>query len=178
MAPRNRSSRVFSFLASAVARAKAAANAALPPTFSSFLSLGAHIWHAVSRARALGPSDITVFADRRARLDPLPYFDNLIQAVFIGVPAGMLLGGPPEFAARVLRPSSIDEHDAGAITRRLKEYKVAPKLFHYSDAGPNYIAVGSSPRFRVVDVDFGFGRPERVRSAAAAATGSSTGTEG
>uniref|UniRef100_A0A0D9XAY6 BAHD acyltransferase DCR n=1 Tax=Leersia perrieri TaxID=77586 RepID=A0A0D9XAY6_9ORYZ len=164
--------RVFSFPSSAVSRAKSAANAALPAgakPFSSFQSLGAQIWRAVSRARALGPADITVFAvfaDCRARLDPpLPaaYFGNLIQAVFTGVPAGMLLGSPPELAAGMLQ-KAIDEHDAGAIVRRLEEYEAAPKLFHYSDAGPNCVAVGSSPRFRVYDVDFGFGRPERVRS--------------
>ncbi|KAG1361371.1 hypothetical protein COCNU_09G008340 [Cocos nucifera] len=39
-----------------------------------------------------------------------------------------------------------------------------PKMFYYSDAGFNCVAVGSSPRFKVYDVDFGFGRPERVRS--------------
>nr|CAB3481754.1 unnamed protein product [Digitaria exilis] len=164
--------RVFSFPEATVGRIKAAANAALPPgakPFSTFQSLGAHIWRAVSRARGLGPADITafaVFADCRGRLDPpLPpaYFGNLIQAVFTGVPAGMLLGGPPELAAGLLQ-KVIGEHDAGAITRRLEEYEAAPKLFHYSDAGPNCVAVGSSPRFKVYDVDFGFGRPERVRS--------------
>ncbi|RLM62192.1 BAHD acyltransferase DCR [Panicum miliaceum] len=164
--------RVFSFSEASVGRIKSAANAALPPgakPFSTFQSLGAHIWRAVSRARGLGPADITafaVFADCRARLDPpLPpaYFGNLIQAVFTGVPAGMLLGGPPELAAGLLQ-KAIDEHDAAAVARRLEEYEAAPKLFHYSDAGPNCVAVGSSPRFRVYDVDFGFGRPERVRS--------------
>lgn len=165
--------RVFSFPESTVARIKASANAALPPgakPFSTFQSLGAHIWRAVSRARGLGPADITafaVFADCRARLDPpLPpaYFGNLIQAVFTGMPAGMLLGGPPELAAGLLQ-KAIDEHDAAAVVRRLEEYEAAPKLFHYSDAGPNCVAVGSSPRFKVYDVDFGFGRPQRVRSA-------------
>ncbi|PUZ52723.1 hypothetical protein GQ55_6G292600 [Panicum hallii var. hallii] len=164
--------RVFSFSEASVGRIKAGVNAALPPgakPLSTFQSLGAHIWRAVSRARGLGPADITafaVFADCRARLDPpLPpaYFGNLIQAVFTGVPAGMLLGGPPELAAGLLQ-KAIDEHDAAAVARRLEEYEAAPKLFHYSDAGPNCVAVGSSPRFRVYDVDFGFGRPERVRS--------------
>uniref|UniRef100_A0A0A9AIH1 BAHD acyltransferase DCR n=1 Tax=Arundo donax TaxID=35708 RepID=A0A0A9AIH1_ARUDO len=164
--------RVFSFPEATVSGIKAAANAALPPgakPFSTFQSLGAHIWRAVSRARGLGPADITafaVFADCRSRLDPpLPaaYFGNLIQAVFTGVPAGMLLGGPPELAAGLLQ-KAIDEHDSAAVTRRLEEYEAAPKVFHYSDAGPNCVAVGSSPRFKVYDVDFGFGRPERVRS--------------
>ncbi|EMS62355.1 BAHD acyltransferase DCR [Triticum urartu] len=68
--------RVFSFPEPVVARIKANANAALPPgakPFSAFQSLGAHIWRSVSRARELGPADITVFAvfaDCRARLDP------------------------------------------------------------------------------------------------------------
>ncbi|WVZ91629.1 hypothetical protein U9M48_037775 [Paspalum notatum var. saurae] len=138
-------------------------------SFPAPTALAAHIWRAVSRARRLGPADITafaVFADCRSRLDPpLPpaYFGNLIQAVFTGVPAGMLLGGPPELAAGLLH-KCIGEHDAAAVVRRLEEYEAAPKLFHYSDAGPNCVAVGSSPRFKVYDVDFGFGRPERVRS--------------
>ncbi|KQJ94674.1 BAHD acyltransferase DCR [Brachypodium distachyon] len=165
--------RVFSFPASTVARIKAQANSSLLPgttkPFSTFQSLGGHVWRAVSKARLLGPSDITVFAvfaDCRARLSPpvpASYFGNLIQAVFTGIPAGMLLGSPPQLAAGMLQ-KAIDEHDAAAVTRRLEEYEAAPKLFHYSDAGPNCVAVGSSPRFKVYGVDFGFGRPERVRS--------------
>lgn len=34
----------------------------------------------------------------------------------------------------------------------------------YEDAGVNRMVVGSSPRFRVYDVDFGWGRPESVRN--------------
>lgn len=58
----------------------------------------------------------------------------------------------------------IEAHNAEAIKKRLEEYEAAPKLFYYSDAGMNCVAVGSSPRFKVYDVDFGFGKPERVRS--------------
>ncbi|GJT38269.1 BAHD acyltransferase DCR, partial [Tanacetum coccineum] len=39
-----------------------------------------------------------------------------------------------------------------------------PIIFQYKDAGVNCVAVGSSPRFKVYDVDFGFGKPESVRS--------------
>jgi BAHD acyltransferase len=166
--------RTFSFPETTVALVKAAANAARLQTakpFTTFQSLCAHIWRAVSRARRLGPTDITsfvVFANCRSRLDPpLPaaYFGNLIQALFTGAPAGAILSaaGGLELAAGLLQ-KAVDEHDAAAVTRRLEEYEREPKLLHYGDAGPNCVAVGSSPRFNVYDVDFRFGRPERVRS--------------
>ncbi|CAL4999092.1 unnamed protein product [Urochloa decumbens] len=166
--------RTFSFPETAVARVKAAANAALLPgakPFSTFQSLCGHIWLAVSRARGLGPADITafvIFADCRCHVDPpLPsaYFGNLIQALFTAAPAEHILSvtGGPEVAAGLLQ-KAVDEHDAAAVTRRLEEYEKKPKLLHYGDAGPNCVVVGSSPRFKVYDVDFGFGRPERVRS--------------
>ena len=60
-----------------------------------------------------------------------------------------------------LLQKAIEEHEATAVTRRLEEYDAVPKLFHYSDAGPNCVAVGNSPCFRVHDVNFGFGWPER-----------------
>jgi BAHD acyltransferase len=147
----------------------ASSNAPKPKPVSTFVALAALVWSAFVRCKGLGAKEDTYLmfpADLRARLDPpvpAAYFGNLIQAVFTGVPAGMLLGGPPELAAGMLQ-KAIDEHDAAAVTRRLDEYEAAPKLFHYSDAGPNCVAVGSSPRFKVYDVDFGFGRPDRVRS--------------
>ncbi|CAL9172858.1 unnamed protein product [Musa hybrid cultivar] len=164
--------RVFSFSESTVDLIKSRANAGLPPgskPLSTFQSLGAHMWRAVCRARALKPEDITVFvifADCRSRVDPpMPdaFFGNLIQAIFTGTAAGLLLASPPEFGAGMLQ-QVIGAHNADAIEKRLEEYEAAPKLFYYSDAGMNCVAVGSSPRFKVYDVDFGFGKPERVRS--------------
>ncbi|KAG6503760.1 BAHD acyltransferase DCR-like [Zingiber officinale] len=164
--------RVFSFSEAAVDLLKTRANAGLLPAakpLSTFQSLGAHVWRSVSRARELKPEDITVFAifaDCRTRVDPpMPeaYFGNLIQAIFTGTAAGLLLGSPPEFASGMLQ-QVIEAHNAEAIKKRLEEYEAAPKLFYFSDAGMNCVAVGSSPRFKVYDVDFGFGKPERVRS--------------
>ncbi|KAJ3693072.1 hypothetical protein LUZ60_012167 [Juncus effusus] len=164
--------RLFHFKSETISQLKSSVNSSLPKEakpFSTFQSLSAHIWHAVCRARSLAPTDITAFAifgDCRARVDPpLPstYFGNLIQAIFTGTAAGLLLASPPGFAAGLLQ-SAIDAHDAKAIVKRLEEYEASPKLFHFSDAGINCVAVGSSPRFKVYEVDFGFGRPERVRS--------------
>ncbi|WOK94895.1 BAHD acyltransferase DCR [Canna indica] len=162
--------RVFSFSEAAVDLLKSRANAgAASKHVSTFQSIGAHIWRAVCRARALKPEDITVFAvfaDCRSRMDPpMPdaYFGNLIQAIFTGTAAGLLLSSPPEFGAGMLQ-QVIDAHNAEAIKKKLEEYEAAPKLFYYSDGGMNCVAVGSSPRFKVYDVEFGFGKPERVRS--------------
>nr|XP_010935790.1 BAHD acyltransferase DCR [Elaeis guineensis] len=170
-APKPLLAKLFSFSGPAVDRIKTRANANLPPDakpLSTFQSLGAHVWSAVCRARTLKPDDLTVFAvfiDCRSRVEPpLPdaYFGNLIQAIFTVTASGLLLASPPEFGASAIQ-KVIDAHDAGAIRKRLEEYEAKPKMFYYSDAGFNCVAVGSSPRFKVYDVDFGFGRPERVR---------------
>lgn len=94
---------------------------------------------------------------------PERYFGNLIQAIFTGTAAGLLLANPPEFGASMIQ-KAIEMHNAKAIDERNKEWESAPKIFQYKDAGANCVAVGSSPRFKVYEVDFGFGKPEGVRS--------------
>lgn len=94
---------------------------------------------------------------------PESYFGNLIQAIFTGTAAGMLLANPPQFGAGLIQ-KAIEMHNATAIEERNKEWESNPKIFEYKDAGLNCVAVGSSPRFKVYDVDFGFGSPESVRS--------------
>lgn len=94
---------------------------------------------------------------------PDSYFGNLIQAIFAGTSAGILLGNSPEFTAGMIK-AAIGAHDAAAIEKRNKDWEDKPIIFQYKDAGMNCVAVGSSPRFKVYDVDFGFGTPERVRS--------------
>ncbi|XP_078442015.1 HXXXD-type acyl-transferase family protein [Wolffia australiana] len=164
--------KIFSFSENSVEKLKAAANAGLAEgakPLSTFQSLGDHVWRAVCRARRLKPEDITVFAifiDCRKRVDPpMPdgYFGNMVQAIFNATAAGLLLASPTVYGATLLQ-QVIDVHDAKAIDARLKEYEAAPKMFYFRDAGINCVAVGSSPRFPVYEVDFGFGKPERVRS--------------
>lgn len=163
--------RVFKFSESAIDRIKSKVNANPPEgsSFSTFKSLSAHVWLAVTRARQLKPEEYTVytvFADCRKRVDPpMPesYFGNLIQAIFTVTAAGLLLANPIEFAAGMIQ-QAIVKHDAKAIDERNKEWESSPKIFQYKDAGVNCVAVGSSPRFKVYDVDFGWGKPEIVRS--------------
>ncbi|XP_060203688.1 BAHD acyltransferase DCR [Lycium barbarum] len=168
--------RLFKFSESAIDQIKSKVNANPPEgsgscatTFSTFQSLSAHVWLAITRARELKPEDYTVytvFADCRKRVDPpVPesYFGNLIQAIFTVTAAGLLLAHPIEFAAGMIQ-QAIVKHDANAINERNKEWESNPKIFQYKDAGVNCVAVGSSPRFKVYDVDFGWGKPESVRS--------------
>ncbi|KAK4350870.1 hypothetical protein RND71_030183 [Anisodus tanguticus] len=165
--------RVFKFSESAIDQIKSKVNANPPEVpctpFSTFQSLSAHVWLAVTRARQLKPEDYTVytvFADCRKRVDPpMPesYFGNLIQAIFTVTAAGLLLSHPIEFAAGMIQ-KAILKHDAKVIDERNKEWESSPKIFQYKDAGVNCVAVGSSPRFKVYDVDFGWGKPESVRS--------------
>ncbi|XP_009620391.1 BAHD acyltransferase DCR [Nicotiana tomentosiformis] len=165
--------RLFKFSESAIDQIKSKVNTNPPEgssaPFSTFQSLSAHVWLAVTRARQLKPEDYTVytvFADCRKRVDPpMPesYFGNLIQAIFTVTAAGLLLAQPIEFAAGMIQ-QAIVKHDAKAIDERNKEWESNPKIFQYKDAGVNCVAVGSSPRFKVYDVDFGWGKPESVRS--------------
>ncbi|XP_052178015.1 BAHD acyltransferase DCR [Diospyros lotus] len=164
--------KIFKFSESAVDKIKTLLNAnpsdgAKP--FSTFQSLSTHLWLAVTRARRLKPEDVTVFtvfADCRKRVDPpMPeaYFGNLIQAIFTGTAAGLLAANPPEFSAGLIQ-KAIEAHDAKAIDARNTEWESNPKIFQFKDAGVNCVAVGSSPRFKVYEVDFGWGGPESVRS--------------
>lgn len=166
--------KLFRFSEAAVDKIKSRANSTPPPSdgskpFSTFQSLAVHIWRHVSQARNLKPEDytvFTVFADCRKRVDPpMPdsYFGNLIQAIFTATAAGLLLENPPSFGALVIQ-KAIESHDAKAIDERNKAWEAAPKIFQFKDAGVNCVAVGSSPRFKVYEVDFGWGKPVGVRS--------------
>lgn len=166
--------RVFRFSESSIDKIKSAINAGAPSDggstpFSTFQALSAHIWRHVTKARELKPEEVTVyavFADCRKRVDPpMPetYFGNLIQAIFTGTAAGLLMASPPAFAAGMIQKAVL-AHDAKTIEERNRQWESQPKMFKYQDAGPNCVAVGSSPRFKVYEVDFGWGRPEGVRS--------------
>lgn len=166
--------KVFTFSESAINEIKSKANVNASDgskPFSTFQSLSAHLWLAITRARRLKPEDVTVFvvfADCRKRVDPqMPdnYFGNLIHAVFTGTAAGLLAASPnpAEFAASTIQ-KAIQSHDVKAIDARNSAWEASPIMMKYKDAGPNCVAVGSSPRFRVYDVDFGWGKPESVRS--------------
>ncbi|KAI4351555.1 hypothetical protein L6164_005912 [Bauhinia variegata] len=165
--------KIFRFSESAIDKIKSTVNENPPSDgskpFSTFQALSTHIWRHVTHARNLKPEDytvFTVFVGCRKRVDPpMPeaYFGNLIQAIFTVTAAGLLSAHPPQFGSSLIQ-KAIEAHNAKAIDERNKEWESAPKIFQYKDAGMNCVAVGSSPRFKVYDVDFGWGKPENVRS--------------
>ncbi|CAL0303372.1 unnamed protein product [Lupinus luteus] len=165
--------KIFKFSESAIDQIKLTVNQNLPSNdskpFSTFQTLSTHIWRRVTIARNLKPEDytvFTVFVDCRKRINPpMPeaYFGNLIQAIFTVTAAGLLLAQPSQFGASLIQ-KAIEAHDSKAIDERNKEWESSPKIFEFKDAGVNCVAVGSSPRFKVYDIDFGWGKPENVRS--------------
>ncbi|XP_061364493.1 BAHD acyltransferase DCR-like [Gastrolobium bilobum] len=165
--------KIFRFSDSAIEKIKSTVNETAPSDgskpFSTFQALSVHIWRYVSHARNLKPEDhtvFTVFADCRKRVDPpMPetYFGNLIQAIFTVTAVGLLWAQPPQFGASMIQ-KAIEGHNAKVIDEFNKRLESAPKIFEFKDAGVNSVAVGSSPRFKVYDVDFGWGKPENVRS--------------
>ncbi|XP_019449679.1 PREDICTED: BAHD acyltransferase DCR-like isoform X4 [Lupinus angustifolius] len=165
--------KIFKFSESTIDKIKSTINENLSSNdskpFSTFQTLSTHIWHRVTIARNLKPEDytvFTVFVDCRKRINPpMPetYFGNLIQAIFTVTAAGLLLAQPSQFGASLIQ-KAIEAHDAKAIDERNKEWESSPKIFEFKDAGVNCVAVGSSPRFKVYDIDFGWGKPENVRS--------------
>ncbi|KAK1366585.1 BAHD acyltransferase DCR [Heracleum sosnowskyi] len=136
---------------------------------STFQALSSHAWRAITRARQLKQDDhsvLTVFADIRKRINPpMPktYFGNLIQAAFAVSTVGLLLTQPPLYSAKLIQ-KAIGLKDAKDIDETSKLFERSPKIFRLEDAGPNSVLMASSPRFEIYNVDFGWGRPESVRS--------------
>ncbi|KAI8564859.1 hypothetical protein RHMOL_Rhmol03G0215300 [Rhododendron molle] len=160
--------KVFKFSESAIDLIKATANLnPNPKPFTTFQSLSTHVWQAVTRARNLEPGDTTVFyvfANCRHRVDPpmpMNYFGNVIQPVVTRTSVGLLLKNTAEFGAGMIR-KVIEMHDAKAIEAWNIEWE--SKVLGWKDAEENCVVVGSSPQFKVCDVDFGWGKPEVVRS--------------
>ncbi|CAN1158730.1 BAHD acyltransferase DCR [Linum perenne] len=93
---------------------------------------------------------------------PDTYFGNMIHTLFTFQPAGVLCSNPPGFGASMIQ-EAIEKHDAKAVEKRNAEWEAAPKILRTNNSKMKCVAVGSSPRFKVYDVDFGFGKPVSVR---------------
>lgn len=128
---------------------------------STFLAIAAHSWSCFVRAKALEPDDDTVFcflADCRNRLEPPVeegYFGNCVKITYVRALVR-------ELTAEGLACSKIGE----AIRRIGMEDPLADVDSWVADFAALPFArttnVSASPRFRVYETDFGFGRPDRV----------------
>lgn len=165
--------KIFHFSKETISRLKVRANqknSEEPTSISSFQALSAHIWQAITRARALPPHEQTTFklaVNCRSRLiPPLPYsyFGNAIQYVSTTVTAGELLACDITSAAWLLH-RIIWQHRDENIRAELQTYKQCPTVLKLDRAiRDNSVMMGSSPRFPMYDNDFGWGGPVCVRS--------------
>ncbi|KAG2618915.1 uncharacterized acetyltransferase At3g50280-like [Panicum virgatum] len=138
---------------------------------SSFQSLCAHIWRAVTRARRLLAADkMTTFrmaVNCRHRLHPpiSPlYFGNAIQSVATTATVAELASNDLGWAAAKLH-ATVAAHEDGAIRRAAAEWEAAPRCFPLGNPDGAALTMGSSPRFPMYDGnDFGWGRALAVRS--------------
>ncbi|KAK9124443.1 hypothetical protein Sjap_014045 [Stephania japonica] len=136
---------------------------------SSFQSLCAQVWRAVTRARNLDPSKPTTFRmaiNCRHRLRPKldwDYFGNAIQSVPTVASAGEVLSRDLCWTADMLR-RGVAGHDDAAVRRIAEEWERLPRLFPLGNFDGATVTMGSSPRFPMYDNDFGWGRPVAVRS--------------
>ncbi|XWS74844.1 hypothetical protein CRYUN_Cryun01aG0032800 [Craigia yunnanensis] len=139
---------------------------------SSFQSLCALLWRAVTRARKLPSSKTTTFRMAvncrhrlNPKLDPL-YFGNAIQSIPTYASAGDVTSRDLRWCAVQLN-ESVRAHNYETVRRFVKEWENDPRCFPLGNFDGASMTMGSSPRFPMYDNDFGWGRPLAVRSGGA-----------
>ncbi|KAG5042683.1 hypothetical protein AAZX31_03G070400 [Glycine max] len=137
---------------------------------SSFQSLSAQLWRAVTRARKFNdPAKTSTFrmaVNCRHRLEPKMdalYFGNAIQSIPTVATVGEILSRDLRFCADLLHRNVV-AHDDATVRRGIEDWESAPRLFPLGNFDGAMITMGSSPRFPMYDNDFGWGRPVAIRS--------------
>ncbi|XP_047178796.1 uncharacterized acetyltransferase At3g50280 [Vigna umbellata] len=137
---------------------------------SSFQSLSAQLWRAVTRARKFNdPAKTSTFrmaVNFRHRLEPKMdpfYFGNAIQSIPTVATVRDIVSQDLRFCAELLHRNVI-AHDDETVRRGIEEWENAPRLFPLGNFDGAMITMGSSPRFPMYDNDFGWGRPVAIRS--------------
>ncbi|KAL8146521.1 uncharacterized protein LOC141707457 [Apium graveolens] len=146
-------------------------NGAVKPTdqISSFQSLSAQLWRAVTRARNLPETKTTTFrmaVNCRHRLEPKAdplYFGNLIQSIPTVALTGDLLSNDLGWSADLLHQNVV-AHDNVTVRRGVGDWEKNPRLFPLGNFDGAMITMGSSPRFPMYNNDFGWGKPLAIRS--------------
>jgi hypothetical protein len=160
---------------------------AAPPRCSSLVATLGFIWSCYQRAKDAGSSsgDRTYLSfpiDHRSRMKPpIPdeYLGNCVGACLHAAPMDQLAaaGAGGLFVACTAVAAAIEEAMGGIgspekIELRIERFKEAAM------AGTGMLSVAGSPRFRVYDVDLGFGQPAKVDIVSVARTGAMAVAEG
>ncbi|CAN8287135.1 unnamed protein product [Cochlearia groenlandica] len=144
-------------------------NDAVSVEISSFQSLCALLWRAITRARNLPSSKTTTFrmaVNCRHRLSPKldpEYFGNAIQSVPTFASASEVLSRDLRWTADQLN-QSVAAHQDGRIRTVVADWEADPRCFPLGNFDGAFVTMGSSPRFPMYDNDFGWGKPVAVRS--------------
>ncbi|KAK7290110.1 hypothetical protein RIF29_04301 [Crotalaria pallida] len=139
---------------------------------SSFQSLCALMWHAVTRARKLPETKTTTFrmaVNIRRRIEPKlndNYLGNAIQGIATRAVAGDVLSKDIRWCAELLN-ESVKTRDSAKVRLQVLDWEREAKCFPLGNQDGATMRMGSSPRFPMYDNDFGWGRPVAVRSGAA-----------
>lgn len=139
---------------------------------SSFQSVSALLWRAVTRARKLPVTKTTTFrmaVNCRHRLEPkleAYYFGNAIQSVPTYATAGDVLSKDLRWCAEQLN-KNVKAHDDAMVRRFVEDWESNPRCFPLGNPDGASITMGSSPRFPMYDNNFGWGKPLAVRSGGA-----------
>ncbi|XP_076925462.1 BAHD acyltransferase DCR-like [Bidens hawaiensis] len=139
------------------------------PEISSFQSLCALLWRAVTRARKFPTTKLTTFrmaVNCRHRLNPeleTFYFGNAIQSIPTYASTGDVLSRDIKWCAEQLNKNVLS-HDNTMVCRFIKNWEADPRCFPLGNFDGAMLTMGSSPRFHMYDNDFGWGKPVAVRS--------------
>ncbi|XP_076924614.1 uncharacterized protein LOC143587111 [Bidens hawaiensis] len=139
------------------------------PEISSFQSLCALLWRAVTRARKFPNFKTTTFrmaVNCRHRLEPkleTLYFGNAIQSVPTYATTEDVLSHDLRWCAEQLNKNVLS-HDDTMVRRFVQNWERDPRCFPLGNFDGTMLTMGSSPRFPMFDNDFGWGKPVAVRS--------------
>lgn len=169
------SQQLLQSIKSAVAHEAARRGMVTPPRCSSILATYGFIWSCYCRARgaAAERSYFLFSVDQRSRLKPAAvpekYLGNcccpaIARARADEVSAGGIAG---LFAACAAVAAALEEEVREGAQERWDTCVARVK----EAAAKGMLSVAGSPRFRVYDLDFGFGRPEKVDMVSVAKTG-------
>ncbi|XP_047173621.1 protein ENHANCED PSEUDOMONAS SUSCEPTIBILITY 1-like [Vigna umbellata] len=167
-APRER---VFHFTKEKIAELKSKANAeADTDKISSLQALLTLLWRAVTRCKRVEPQEnvhYVLFIGVWSRMVPAlaeGYFGNSVIATIVTMKCGELLeGGLGKGALEMNKMISLQSGEK--VKKQYESWVRRPRLLTLPSGvgGSNYLITSSSPRFKILDNDFGWGKAEAVR---------------
>ncbi|CAH8270414.1 unnamed protein product [Arabidopsis lyrata] len=164
--------RIFHFSSETITSLKSKANQECrTTTISSFQALTAFIWRCITRARKL-PYDheirCSLAANNGTKLDPplpLSYFGNCISAIKSKtVTSSELLENDLGWAALKMHKAVIG-NTSEEVSATIENWMKSSYVFHLEKLlGAMVVHIGSSPRFKMYECEFGMGKAVAVRS--------------